>query len=110
MTVRRATPADREVMLLSFRPLFGDWDYLPQVIDEWLSAANRTVTLLVWAGPDGSRLVAMLQADELAPGDWYMRGLRSNPASRPDEVGCAIVALRRAALREVEGRRADSVR
>jgi len=110
MTVRRAAKADREAMLRSFRPMFGDWDYLPLVIDEWLAPAATTLTWLAYAGSNDSQLVAMMQADELTPGDWYLKGLRSNPGSRPGMVGCAIFALRQVAMRELRRRRVEDVR
>jgi len=110
MIIRRAETSDREAMLGSFRPLFEDWDYLPLVIDDWLIPSSGTLTWLACAGPEHSQLVAMMQAYELAPGDWYLRGLRSNPNSRPDEVGRAILALRRTASRELSQRHVEDVR
>jgi hypothetical protein len=107
MNIRRAGAGDREVMLTSFKPLFGDWDYLPRVIDDWLRPSASVLTWLAFAGP---ALVAMAQAEELEPGDWYLRGLRSNPQARPQAVAAAILGLRQAIRDELKARPVDTVR
>jgi hypothetical protein len=110
MTVRRAESGDREAMLTSFKPLFGDWDYLPRVIDDWLQPSASVLTWLAFEGPAGSALVAMAQAEELEPGDWYLRGLRSNPQARPHTVAAAMLGLSRTIRGELKTRPADTVR
>jgi len=110
MNVRRAGACDREAMLTSFKPLFGNWDYLPRVIDDWLHPSASVLTWLVFGGPAGSALVAMAQAEELEPGDWYLRGLRSNPQARPDAVAAAILGLRRTIRDELKARPVDTIR
>jgi hypothetical protein len=97
-------------MLTSFKPLFGDWDYLPRVIDDWLHPSASMLTWLAFGGPAGSTLVAMAQAEELEPGDWYLRGLRSNPQARPHAVAAAMLCLRRAIRDELRDRPVDTVR
>jgi hypothetical protein len=110
MTVRRAESGDREAMLTSFKPLFGDWDYLPRVIDDWLRPSASVLTWLAFEGPAGSPLVAMAQAEELEPGDWYLRGLRSNPQTRPQMVAAAIRGFSRTIRDELKTRSVDTVR
>jgi len=110
MTVRRADRGDREAMLTSFKPLFGDWDYLPRVIDDWLQPSASVLTWLAFGGPVGSALVAMAQAEELEPGDWYLRGLRSNPQARPHTVAAAMLGLRRTIGDELKARPVDTIR
>jgi hypothetical protein len=97
-------------MLSSFKPLFGDWDYLPRVIDDWLQPSASVLTWLAFEGPAGSALVAMAQAEELEPGDWYLRGLRSNPQTRPHTKAAAMLDLRRAIRDELKARPVDTVR
>jgi hypothetical protein len=97
-------------MLTSFKPLFGDWDYLPLVIDEWLRPSASVLTWLAYGGAAGSALVAMTQAQELEPGDWYLRGLRSNPQARPHEVAAAILGLKRAVRDRLRTGPVDTVR
>jgi len=97
-------------MLTSFKPLFGDWDYLPRVIDDWLQPSASVLTWLAFDGPAGSALVAMAQAKELETGDWYLRGLRSNPQARPDTVAAAILGLSRTIRGELKTRPVDTVR
>ncbi len=110
MSIRRAAACDREAMLTSFKPLFGDWDYLPRVIDDWLRPSASVLTWLAFGGPAGSTLIAMAQAEELEPGDWYLRGLRSNPQARPHAVAAAMLGLRRTMRDELGARPVDTVR
>lgn len=110
MTVRRAEKGDREAMLTSFKPLFGDWDYLPRVIDDWLHPWASVLTWLAFGDQAGSALVAMAQAEELEPGDWYLRGLRSNPQARPHAVAAAMLSLSRAIRDELKAGPVDTVR
>lgn len=94
-------------MLTSFKPLFGDWDYLPLVIDDWLSPSTRELT---WVAESGSMLIAMGQALELEPGDWYLHGLRSNPKASSFQIGCAILGMKRVIQKELEARGARTLR
>lgn len=95
MTVRAITPGGRETVLNSFKPLFEDWDYLPLVIDDGLHPSSRFETWLAFAGPGDSMLVAMAQVEEVAAGDFYLRGLRSNPHATPQQVAGAILILKK---------------
>ncbi len=110
MKARKITPGDKEAVLTSFKPLFGDWDYLPLVIDDWLEPSSVQETWVAYSGTSDEMLVAMAQAYELEPGDWYLRGLRSNPSARPHQVAQAILALVRTIERELRMRVAESVR
>jgi hypothetical protein len=110
MTVRRSVAADKPAMLTSFKPLFGDWDYLPLVIDDWLKPDASLLTWVAEAGPEGGMLVAMAQADELEPGDWYLRGLRSNPQAHPQAVAGAVLSLARRIGAELRQRGAATLR
>lgn len=110
MKVRRVIPGDREALLTSFKPLFGDWDYLPLVIDDWLTPLPKQQTWVACSGPSDATLVAMVQAAELADGEWYLNGLRSNPRVHPHQVACAILGLKRTIEKELRNRRADRVR
>ena len=110
LNVRRAGAGDREAMFTSFKPLFGDWDYLPRVIDDWLRPTASVLTWLAFGGPAGSALVAMTQAEELEPGDWYLRGLRSNPQAHPHMVAAAILGLSRTIRDELKAGPVDTIR
>jgi hypothetical protein len=105
--VRKVIPAYKERMLTSFKPLFGDWDYLPLVINDWLAPSADKLT---WVVESGSMLVAMGQAAELEEGDWYLNGLRSNPQATPLEIGVAILAMKRVIQRELEAKDAKTLR
>lgn len=110
MKVRRVAPSDKAAMLTSFRPLFGDWDYLPYAIDDWLLPSLSNQTWVACSGPSDTKLVAMVQAAELAPGEWYLNGLRSNPQVRPHQVASAILGLKRAVERELRDKGVARVR
>lgn len=108
--VRKAILSDKQAMLTSFRPMFGDYDYLPLVIDEWLKPSPEQETWVACKGGPGGMLIAMAQADELEPGDWYLGGLRSNPEANPHEVAVAILGLVRAIRDELRAHGAETVR
>lgn len=110
MNVRKLARSDRQAMLTSFKPLFGDWDYLPLVIDDWLERPTQQTTWLACSGFSEGTLIAMVQVDELAPGEWFLRGLRSNPDASPHQVASAILALKRAVESDLAGRRVDTLR
>ena len=80
MFIRKIKREDKEAVLTSFKPMFGDWDYLPLVIDDWLDIITGQITWVVFSDSTEQMLVAMGQAYEISPGDWYLRGLRSNAA------------------------------
>jgi hypothetical protein len=106
MKVRTAEATDRERILTSFRPMFGSWDYLPLVVDSLLVQSSASVTLVA---EDGD-LVLMTHAYETDPGDWFLRGLRSNPAVGSFRVGVAIRACIRAMHTELNARGGKRVR
>jgi hypothetical protein len=110
MQVRRIAQEDRAALLISFKPLFKDWDYLPLVIDDWLQPSSRFQTWVACAGPAETMLVAMAQVVELEPGDWYLRGLRSNPQARPQQNAWAVLALSRVLRSELRRRKVDTIR
>ena len=110
MNVRKLARSDRQAMLTSFKPLFGDWDYLPIVIDDWIERPSRQTTWLAYSRLSEGKLIAMVQVDEMAPGEWFLRGLRSNPDALPLQVASAILALKRAVESELAGRRVDTLR
>lgn len=107
MKVRKVVLTDREAMLTSFKPLFGDWDYLPLVIDDWLSPSTKELT---WVVESDSMLIAMWQVLELEPGDWYLHGLRSNPKTSLFQIGCAILGMKRVIQKKLEARGARTLR
>ncbi len=110
MKVRKIAGSDREAMLTSFTPLFGDWDYLPLVVDDWLVDSPQNQTWVSYSGPSDTTLTAMVQAAELAPGDWYLNGLRSNPRAGQHHVASAVLGLSRAVENELRKRGARTVR
>jgi hypothetical protein len=110
MQVRRIVLEDRAALLTSFKPLFKNWDYLPLVIDDWLQPSSRFHTWVACAGPAETMLVAMAQVVELEAGDWYLRGLRSNPQASPQQNAWAVLALSRVLRSELRHRKVDTIR
>ncbi len=110
MKIRKITLTDRDAMLTSFKPLFGDWDYLPLVIDEWIKPSSHMVTYVVDSEDPDLKLIAMGQAYELEPGDWYLRGLRSNPHAHPHQVAIAILSLKNVIKKLLIAKNAKTVR
>ncbi len=104
--MRTAEVSDRDGVLTSFEPMFGDWDYLPLIVDSLLAHSSGSVTMLA---EDGD-LVVMTHAYETDPGDWYLRGLRSNPEAGSFRVGIAILACTRAMHAELRARGARRLR
>ena len=110
MIIRNATIDDRDMMLKSFKPLFGDWDYLPFVIDDWLGDCGEKITWLACDGPYNEVMVAMTQAYEIETGDWYLRGLRSNPGASYMQNALAVFSLAKVIKTELLSREAVQVR
>ena len=110
MEIRKIVQSDREALLSSFKPMFGDWDYLPLVIDDWLKPSPSLETWVACSGENNGMLIAMAQAHETEPGDWYLGGLRSNPDAAPLQVGTAIRGLMRRMERRLRQAGAQAVR
>ena len=110
ITIRHANREDKNAMLTSFKPLFKDWDYLPLVIDDWLASSSDILTWLAIDEDDDNKLIAMAQAYEIEPGDWYLRGLRSNPGASPSQNGIAVLLLTKRIKREIQSRGAKQAR
>ncbi len=104
--MRTVEVSDRERVLTSFKPMFGNWDYLPLIVDLLLAHSSGSVTMLA---EDGD-LVVMAHAYETDPGDWYLRGLRSNPETGSFRIGIAIRACTRAMHAELRARGAKRLR
>lgn len=107
MIIRRVRKDDREALLTSFKPLFNDWDYLPLVIDDWLSPSPEKQTFVACSE---TSLISMLQIAELSSGEWYLNGLRSNPNAQPNQVACSILALKRTVEKELRDKKVNTLR
>ncbi|MDD5528992.1 MAG: hypothetical protein PHX21_03065 [bacterium] len=107
MIIRKVRQDDREALLTSFKPLFNDWDYLPLVIDDWFSNSSKNP---IFVACSGGILISMLQIAELSSGEWYINGLRSNPNARPNQIACSILALKRAAEKELKDKKVNTLR
>lgn len=110
MRIRKITPRDKQAILTSFEPLFGDWDYLPYVLDDWLNPSPHMRIWVAYGGPSDSVLIATIQAYQLAPGEWYVGALRSNHAASRHDIACAILGFRSVVTEELKDREAQTVR
>jgi hypothetical protein len=79
------------------------------VIDDWLNESPSQETWVACSNGD-EKLVAMAQAYMIEPGDWYLRGLRSNPNSSRHEVAFAIHGLVRGIGNFLRAKNAETVR
>lgn len=110
MLVRKATPDDKGAIIKSFRQLYADWDYLPIAIDCWLNEDCNHITWLACDDKDNNLLVAMTQAYEIEPGDWYLRCLRSNPSASYFQNANAVMSIADAIEKDVRSQNAKQVR
>ncbi len=95
IAVRRARAADRAAVLAFATHTWEGWDYVPQVWDAWLAAADGILLVACAAGAatgaDGTAIadrqpVAMSRLALLAPGEAWVEGIRVDPAVRGREV------------------------
>ena len=79
--VRPVTMADKPaVMRISSRIWEGN-DYVPLFFDRWVKEGG------FWCGELRGRLVGYGKATELAPGEWWLEGLRVDPDCRKRGIG-----------------------
>lgn len=99
--VRAATVEDREAILAISQRIWEGEDYVPFVLDQWLSEGGFIVAEL------SGEVVGFAKTTELSPGELWLEGLRVHP----DHQGKGIAkALAKAQLEWALARRPKSVR
>lgn len=112
--IRRAVPADREMVLAFATSTWDGWDYIPQVWEDWV--ADEVGAFLVGTaepGPDQEALtdrdgtplqpgqvVAITHLAMLSPTEAWVEGIRVDPRVRGMDVATDLQAGVLAAARE----------
>jgi RimJ/RimL family protein N-acetyltransferase len=76
LVIRPAGPADRAALEAIAAQTWNGHDYLPLVLDDWF--ADPVGEMVVAAV--GERVVGVTQLTRFAPDEWWMEGLRVDPA------------------------------
>jgi len=99
--VRPATLADKAQILAISRRIWEGEDYVPFVLDEWLAEGGLLAAEL------SGKVVGFAKTTELAPGEFWLEGLRVDP----DHQGKGIAkGLARAQLEMALSKRPQSIR
>lgn len=86
LTFRRVTLADRPAMLDICATVWDGDDYLPQIFEAWVAAPEGQFTALETEG----RVVALAHLTRLAPGEWWLEGIRVHPDYRGRGLAAAL--------------------
>ena len=81
LLVRPVTMADQPAIVGISSRIWGGHDYVPMFFERWVSEGG------FWAGVLRNRLVGYGKATELAPGEWWLEGLRVDPDCRSRGIG-----------------------
>jgi GNAT superfamily N-acetyltransferase len=81
LLVRPMTTADKPALLRVSARIWEGHDYVPLFFDRWVRDGG------FWAGVLRGRLVGYGKATELAPGEWWLEGLRVDPDCRKHGIG-----------------------
>lgn len=76
LTVRPARPEDRDAVAAISAQIWEGEDYIPEVFDDWVADPRGEFSLVF----DGEQLVAFGKLTELREGEWWLEGLRVDPA------------------------------
>ncbi len=84
LTVRPMTPGDRETAFDISSRVWGGWDYVKQFYDGWVERGG------FWGVEVAGRLAGFGKATELAPGEWWLEGLRVDPDRQGEGIGTRL--------------------
>jgi GNAT superfamily N-acetyltransferase len=101
LRVRLALPEDRERILAISAKIWAGQDYIPHVLDRWLSEGGLFVAEL------SGKVVGFAKNTELSPGEIWLEGLRVDPEHQRKGVA---KALARAQLEAALAKKPHSVR
>lgn len=83
LLIREAQPADRAALEAIAAQTWEGNDYLPRVIDEWLADPYGGFYVAVLPTAAGAEtVIGAIKVTRFAPGEWWMEGLRIDPAYR----------------------------
>jgi GNAT superfamily N-acetyltransferase len=78
---------DRDEVLHITARTWGGHDYVQQFFDSWVKEGG------FWAGEVRGKLVGLGKVTQLAPGEWWLEGLRVDPACRRKGIGTELSRL-----------------
>lgn len=81
--IRPALPLDREAVLEFCKFIWEGHDYIPYVWDEWMADPDGEMFVAEYAG----KAVGLGRLTLLAPGQWWLEGLRVDPAHQDRKIG-----------------------
>jgi GNAT superfamily N-acetyltransferase len=81
ITIRRAQPKDRKGIERICTNTWGGWDYVPQYFSRWVREKGFYVML------DGRKIIGLAKYTELTPREFWLEGLRIDPACRSHGLG-----------------------
>lgn len=81
--IRPALPLDREAVLEFCKFIWDGHDYIPDVWDDWLADPSGRMFVAEYAG----KAVGLVRLTLLAPGQWWLEGLRVDPAHQDRKIG-----------------------
>jgi GNAT superfamily N-acetyltransferase len=86
LSFRRATLADRPAMLEICAGVWEGEDYLPDVFDEWVAEPGGQFT----AAEIDEKVVALARLAKLAPGEYWLEGIRVHADYRGQGLAAAL--------------------
>jgi GNAT superfamily N-acetyltransferase len=78
LTARAARPEDRAAVAAISAQIWDGEDYVPEVFDDWVADPRGEFTVFF----EGEWLVAFGKVTELRDGEWWLEGLRVDPAQQ----------------------------
>jgi acetyltransferase (GNAT) family protein len=81
--IRPALPLDREAVLEFCKFIWDGHDYIPDVWDDWMADPSGQMFVAEYAG----KAVGLGRLTLLAPGQWWLEGLRVDPAHQDRKIG-----------------------
>jgi GNAT superfamily N-acetyltransferase len=83
VVIRPALPLDREAVLEFCKFIWDGHDYIPYVWDDWMADPNGEMFVAEYAG----KAVGLGRLTLLAPGQWWLEGLRVDPEHQGQRIG-----------------------
>lgn len=84
LTIRPLLARDKSRVLEICARTWSGWDYVPLFFDRWVQEGS------FWAGEVRGRIVGFGKATELAPGEWWLEGLRVDRPHRSRGIGTEL--------------------
>jgi GNAT superfamily N-acetyltransferase len=83
LVFRQATPADKPAMAAICAQIWEGDDYIPYVWDKWMAEPYGQLSVVELDG----KVIALGKLTRLAPEEWWLEGLRVDPAYQKRGIG-----------------------